>query len=394
MRSHPLYKPLLWIILLIGCAMLFLLTMRAVTQSRWLEIDDYVEYYAAGRLNLTGGNPYNPDELLPLQQQAGRFFEVPVMMWNPPWMLTAVMPFGALDYAVGRTIWLLLSMAIVLFCSDIIWNLYHGSKKLRWLSWLLGLSFLPALDGLRTGQTGVFLFLGVVGFLYFQKNKKDWPAGAFLAFLAIKPHILYLFVIAVVFWCISKRRWAILLSGTTALVIATFLAWVVNPSVFQQYLYAVANYPPKDWATPTIGNIIRVLTRPDYFWIQFLPTVIGTIWFCFYWLRHHLDWDWLTHAPLIILVSLFTSAYGWTSDQTVALVAIISIFTRIIASRFDWKAWLVILGYLIIDGLDLALRVNQFWLWWFSPSMLIWYIISDRLILPFSPGTTETRGSV
>src|SRR5713226_8770855 len=58
--------------------------------------DDFVEYWAAGRLNAHGQNPYEGEYLLPLEREAGRQTfpvdssgrEAAVMMWNPPWTLT------------------------------------------------------------------------------------------------------------------------------------------------------------------------------------------------------------------------------------------------------------------------------------------------------------------
>ena len=60
--------------------------------------DDFVEYWAAGRLNATGQNPYDGELLLPLEREAGRDTDEPIMMWNPPWTLTLVMPFGAMGF--------------------------------------------------------------------------------------------------------------------------------------------------------------------------------------------------------------------------------------------------------------------------------------------------------
>src|SRR5262245_64724283 len=68
--------------------------------------DDFVEYWAAGHLNANGQNPYDGDKLLPLEQKAGRDTTEAVMMWNPPWTLTLVMPIGLLKARLAQMIWL------------------------------------------------------------------------------------------------------------------------------------------------------------------------------------------------------------------------------------------------------------------------------------------------
>lgn len=379
-RKHPIYSYLIATALVVGLVILFLLAKYSVTQEKWLAIDDYVEYWAAGKLNITGGNPYNPAELLPLQYQAGRHTGVPVIMYNPPWMLAIAMPFGTLDYALGRIIWLLLSISITIACSDLIWIMYGGPIYKRWLGWLIGFSFVPVLDCLRVGQTGIFMLLGVVGFLYFQHQRGDWLAGACLALLAIKPHIFFLFGIAILFWCIQYRRWIILSSAISVLAFATLLAWAVNPSVFQQYLYTTTHYPLDEWATATLASVFRIFLAADIFWLQFVLPVIGIIWLSIYWLKHRSNWNWLSQAPLILLISVCTSAYGWTFDQPALLVAILAIFTRIFSTSLDRSAWFVIVSFLLIDGVDLAMRVPQIWLWWLAPSLLIWYLVANRFI--------------
>src|SRR5436309_2737530 len=56
--------------------------------------DDFVEYYAAARLTLDGRNAYDAKLLLPIERAAGRDTDQAIMMWNPPWSLTAVLPLG------------------------------------------------------------------------------------------------------------------------------------------------------------------------------------------------------------------------------------------------------------------------------------------------------------
>ena len=72
-----------------------------------LPLFDFVEYWAAGRLNLEGHNPYDPDAVHELEKAAGRA-EPGVLMWNPPWSLPFVMPFGLLEVHTAHLLWLLL----------------------------------------------------------------------------------------------------------------------------------------------------------------------------------------------------------------------------------------------------------------------------------------------
>jgi hypothetical protein len=354
---------------------------KIVTSPNWIQIDDFVEYWAAGSLNIHDGNPYDPDQLLPLQLNVGRYFGVPVMMWNPPWMLALAMPISLFPYQIGRVLWVVIFVITTLVSINLIWLMYGGLPKWRPIGWLIGFSFVPILEAIRTGQTGPLLLLGVVGFLYFYWKEKLIVAGMFLALLMVKPHILYLLLYAVVLWSLYKLQIRVILGTGIALLATLLVSWVINPSVIDQYLYALTNYPPNDWATPTIGGITRLVLGTTHFWIQFVPPLVGSMWFTIYFLQRRKKWNWTYQTPLIVLVSILTAAYGWTSDQSASLIPILQVFILLIPIRFNNNKHLIIICfYLVIEILLFIPLGNQIWNFWVAPSLLIWYLISIRLI--------------
>jgi hypothetical protein len=76
-------------------------------------INDFVEYWAAARLLLNGGNPYSPAELIQMQREIGWSQPLPLIMWNPPWTLSFTLPFGLFDYGTRQFAWFLLHTLIV-----------------------------------------------------------------------------------------------------------------------------------------------------------------------------------------------------------------------------------------------------------------------------------------
>lgn len=379
-RSQRFYKPLIWFLSIILFALLIWLGTELVTNPKWFLGDDFVEYWAAGRLNLSGGNPYDPTQLHPLELQTGSIEGEAVMMWNPPWLLTLVMPFGSLEYGLSRTLWLLLNVLLISISLNHLWILYGGVYELRWLAIVIGFTFVPILDGLKKGQTSALLLFGVVGFLYFTKQRRWWLAGISLVLLAVKPHILYLFLLAVVLWAVDRKQWKIILGFLFTLIATTAIAWVINPDVIQQYFVAIQNYPPADWATPTLGGILRIIFGIERFWLQFLPTLIGSLWLLLHWLKNKKNWDWLEQTPILILVSTLTTAYGWSWDQTVSIIAVL----QIAIIPFPWvrnlSSVLIVSSYLVIDLLALIIRGNQLWSFWLAPALLIWYLVSKRIL--------------
>src|SRR5258708_8054828 len=90
---------------------------------------DFDEYWAAGRLNTAGANPYDAAAMLQEQRQAGWEESRPVMMYNPPWTLALAMPLGSLDIQRARSLWLIAQILICLWCASRLWALYGGTPR-------------------------------------------------------------------------------------------------------------------------------------------------------------------------------------------------------------------------------------------------------------------------
>ena len=92
----PARRVVVWVLLVMALA---LLAWLLVTRGPALfSANDFVQYWSASRLNRGGGNPYDANQLLVLQRSVGWDEELALMMWNPPWAIPLVTPFGWLPY--------------------------------------------------------------------------------------------------------------------------------------------------------------------------------------------------------------------------------------------------------------------------------------------------------
>ena len=366
-----------WIILVILLAMTgYQLNYLAKTGAL---INDFAEYWTAGRLNLSGGNPYDPEQLFVLQKEIGWTMPEPVRMWNPPWTLVLVTPFAILPYSLSAALWVILQSLIVLFSVDLLWQFYGGKSSHRWAAWVFAFCFYPTIYVLKSGQIGAFILLGISGFLHFNKKKNWWASGIFAALIAIKPQLIYLFWIALLFWAIDRRYWTIFLALGTSGLFATIVPWAINPNLLHQYLYAGGGPHLLDWATPTLGTVLRILLGPDKIWLQFMPPLVGFIWFLRHWSTHRRNWDWAKEMPLLLLVSLVSTGFGWGFDQVILLVAVIQVSVWMFyRGRNKDRTWTAasILG---IDALAVFFSFKTaFWFIWMAPCLLIWYLILHK----------------
>ncbi|MFZ2097976.1 MAG: glycosyltransferase family 87 protein [Anaerolineales bacterium] len=381
-RNHKLfYRIVLWISLLISIFALIRLS-PVLSKPEYLPSDDFVPYWSSGRLNLQGDNPFDPQKTEQLQLTAGGIesgsYTISIVL-NPPWAITLLMPFGFFAYPSGRIIWLIISILILIISSNLLWQLYSANPKQRWLSILAVFIFAPTISMLEVGQIGYLILIGLTGFLYYAiYRKKDWLAGIFLAIASIKPQVALLFWIILLLWIIQQHRWVILLSTSIYVLLFTFIAFVFNPHILQQYLGMLHTYHISEWANPTIGAYLRFfLFGTDKFWLQFLPSILGGVGIVFYWYVHRNSWNWLDQFPLLVFLSLITSPYSWTYDQVILIPAVIQVVAWIAA---DWKRWLTFFLeflYLGINILDLILHkeLSDFWFIWLAPALLVCYLL-------------------
>lgn len=380
-RNKISYRVILWVILIISVFVLIRLA-PILTKPEYLPSDDFVQFWAGGKLNLQGENPFDPQKIEQSQiaagGQASGTYTISIML-NPPWAISLVMPFGLLDYPSARLTWLIISTLLLVISSQLLWRIYSGNPHQRWLALVVAFIFAPTISVLEVGQISPLVLMGLTGFLYFTiSSRNDWLAGAFLGLASIKPQVAFIFWIALFFWVIRERRWFIIISTTVTVLSLTVIALIVNPHIIQQYLGMLQTYRIPDWASPTIGAYLRFFWfGTENFWLQFLPSILGGIWFIYFWYKHHKSWNWVDELPILLLISQLTSSYTWTYDQVILLPAIIQATIRMASNWKRYSTLLLAVLYLIINILDLILhmRLSDFWFIWMAPAILIWYLL-------------------
>jgi hypothetical protein len=183
---------------------------------------------------------------------------------------------------------------------------------------------------------------------------------------------------------LEGRRWSVLLGCVLTGLATTAIAMVVNPAVVDQFFYAWFNHRPLVYQTPTLGAALRLAFGIERFWLQFIPPLLGAVWFLFYWRKHRQAWQWAEQMPLLLLVSLITTAYGWVFDQVVLLLAVLQVSVWLFHGRRRLIAGLTVTIYLALNGLGLLARIllvtTEFWYVWMAPALLVTYLAVRRQI--------------
>jgi hypothetical protein len=178
----------------------------AITSLIWFG-QDFRSYYAAARVLLMGGNPYDYEQLVPfLLDATGRIGNYPY--FYPLWFAWLITSLAWLPFEIARGIWMLFNLSIWVVG---LWQLSRllDWPDIGWRRWLMFLyaTFLFAWITWRFEQIGILLFtLLVAALTAIRRGHWAW-AGLWLALFLLKPNITLLPVAAIIIWLIRRGRW-------------------------------------------------------------------------------------------------------------------------------------------------------------------------------------------
>src|SRR5262249_22911228 len=231
---------------------------------------------------------------------------------------------------------------------------------------------------LQAGQIGPFILLGITGFLLAERRGRLWLAGACGVLMAIKPHLVYLFWMALAAWVVRRplsERWKVIAGGLLAGIVATAIPFACNPDVLSQYWDALTHRTPEQWKSPTLGSLLRELLGRERFSLQFIPALIGIAWLAVHgWLQRERSWSWSEQMPMVLLVSFATASYGaWPFDLVILLPAVIQVAASMSRQADTRRIALAIILFVAINGAALAMNVahvtsDRFV--WMAPTLL------------------------
>ena len=367
------YRLLVVILLIIAIVILIFLQPN-------LHPNDFLEYWSASRLITSGNNPYDPNSLYEIQNEVGLQGNQPILYYLPPWVFPFIIAFSVTSFPVGELLWMLFNIFVLLICIKYIWEMYGGSSKQSWIAWIIGFTFAPTYIALGiTGQISPLILLGITGFLYFiKKPSLQWLAGVSATLILIKPQVTYLFILVILAWGIRQKQSSMLLGFFISLTVENLFSYVLNPNIFTHYYNLILANSPTEWASPTIGSILRLAFGTKFTWLQFTPLIPGLIWLSLFSLRVK-QIDWRIHAPIILIISVVTSIYSWTYDHVVLIIPLLYSIELLLNSGGK-RAKLYFAIFIIFNLIAWVLRafLPDFWFFWFAPMLLIWYLLIQR----------------
>jgi len=192
---------------------------------------DFNVYYAAARVTLQGGNPYDYAQLAPQIISVGKLNNP---YYYAPWFTWSVMPFALFPYNIARVLWAAIHFILWVFSLINLSKIipYPPAGNAKWSAWLLA-TFLFAWSAWGAEQVGV-LILFFFTLILISAQKENWKVtGILLALILFKPNITALPAAFIALWLLlRKKTWQPLLIMGATLALLLSIQFLLAPKFY------------------------------------------------------------------------------------------------------------------------------------------------------------------
>jgi hypothetical protein len=196
---------------------------------------DFRGYYAAARVLLERGNPYEYARVARvLIDVTGRAGNNP--FYYPLWFGWFFTPFSLLPFPTARAVWMLCNWALWILGLFRMQQLLDFPSR-GWRGWLLFLlaTFIFAWTTWKFEQAGVLLFVITIEILI-SYQKEQWNRmGVFMALALIKPNIMLLPIAALGLWLLRSKKWTPVRTTLLVLLALIVITTVLTPDWYRPF---------------------------------------------------------------------------------------------------------------------------------------------------------------
>lgn len=345
-----------------------------------------------------GISPYSDNVALRIQNlvygrpaQAG---EHELRVAYPFYSVFIFLPFSLIDdFTVARALWMTALEFLIIISTIMMIRMVNWKPNflITFLIIVFSLFWYHGLRSIINGNAVVLILFLIILSVYAIIHKQDELAGICLAFITIKPQVVFAFIIFLVFWSLSNRRYKVIFWFFGSLIALIVLGLFIMPTWPMEFVREVFRYPgynpPGTPATalaeilPGIGRQLGIIlslvsalillvewffgrySRENKFiWISSLTLALGQ------WLNVHTDpGNFLIMFPAIILILRIIEDRWRNSGQWIILLFLSVLFfiPWIIFIRTIDFGYQPLQNPIMFFPVPLMLIIGLFWVrWW------------------------------
>jgi hypothetical protein len=355
---------------LLALSGLLVLSIWDITSNTHFGELDFMGYWSSTYLLNNGENPYSVELMTAIQQTVVRStLDVTIMSWNPPILFVFLLPLVWIPFTAAKFVWLMINLTLVVSAGIMLTRSYLSSvsPRLKLFFLVFSIGFPAVIAGLYMGQVTFLVFWGLVLCITLIKKGQWFWAGAALIFTAVKPHLAVLSVLYLLLYMAKRRRWQGWIGLASAGITCLMILFLLRPGLLGD-LQGETVVASVAWATSTIGGLISHLGISEsarYLIILLLPLP-------FFLLKHSEVFPLELSVSLLTLLTIPTTVFGWSYDQTLLLIPIAQIFGWLSRSKYKFPIFAAIACAMAINYHQRLSVINDMYYVWVP---LFWWVI-------------------
>jgi hypothetical protein len=227
---------------------------------------DFMQFWTAGKIVASGGNPYDARLQARIQQSLGwdrvkdglGIYDF-LPYYYPAWFAIPFAVLVPLGYDRARLIVYFVNVVVLISSGYLVSR--AATKVPRSIPLFVVPLFVLSPASLLMGQTAILvLFLSALLWCCLDRAN-DRSAGVVLAFLTIKPQLGIVLVLSVLLWAARRARWGIVRGFAVTMGLLALAGAIVVPLWPVAMARATAAIPPPTEYLPWIGTTWLLLLR-------------------------------------------------------------------------------------------------------------------------------------
>jgi hypothetical protein len=275
---------------------------------------DFPAFHAVGLLWKSGQQPYDLEKQCRVEKEVNP--AQPCLPFaHPPILLPAMALTSDSDYVASYWRWTMLTTILLCLC---LIPLYFLSRDLPVT--IQSILFFPAMFGLWMGQDNALVLLAVVLFAWLIKSNQDFLAGAALSLGAVKPQLILVLAIPLIFSRVKAffgfaTGGLVLLLFSLALVGIEGLKGILRLTALMSKIQGYGVWPEGMY------NVTGILARAglNHFWTWPL-FIVAILFICILWNRKGLN---SATISIAIIVTVFTAPHGHLWDLSLLIIPLL-----------------------------------------------------------------------
>jgi hypothetical protein len=322
---------------------------------------DFIDYYAAARVLLARGNPYDYAQVARVMIAVAGWADYNPFFY-PPWFAWFLTPFSLLSYPNARLVWMFFNWALWIFGLVRMQQLLDFPAK-GWRGWMLFLlgTFLFAWTTWKFEQAGVLLFVLTIEILI-SFQKEQWNRmGIFMALALFKPNIMLLPIAALMLWLILNKKWQPVHTAIITLLVLLVVTTILTPGWYQPFLQPNFGRGLTGIQSGT-GQITSVRINTTLLdWLKWL-SVPGTLRYAIY--------------LVVVLIGLWILWRSIRTSQSILEVAAVALLVTFAitpyALQYDFPPLVFVLFWALAEARNIKGKMVPALIVIFMASVLIW----------------------